>query len=148
MTALAEQITAANDRAKLLDDVARDALAKANRAWAEALRLTLLDVLAEHPAILSFSYEVEYAYDDEGGYFPTASVTTHWQPGHDDDEDCVDDQVADECCCYGRDALALLTGGDPERSGEITADELRALDPVDVPDAPEGSYAAVTGCPT
>lgn len=136
MSALDAAVKRASDAARIAGEAAEAALAACTAAWAEVGRLTLLDIVAEHPAIIAFSYEVEYCYDDEGSYFPSINSTAHWRFGHDDEgEDCVDEQVDDELRCYGQRALGLLMGStDDDRSGDINVEQLRALPPFEVPD--------------
>lgn len=58
---------------RLLDIQTEEAAARA-----EYVRCRLVEIADSEPAINGFSFDVEYEYNDEGGYFPVASIYPSW----------------------------------------------------------------------
>lgn len=50
------------------------AMVAETEARAEWVRASLIDLAEKHPVITGFSFETDWEYDDEGGYFPTTSI--------------------------------------------------------------------------
>jgi len=106
---------------------ASEAQRNAYSAEAEVVRLLFLDYASEHPTkIKGFSFESEYQYNDEGGYFISTSVypcTTECTA------DIIDDyELTDILGGHSREALALVCGVDEDSfAGECTLQQARDL---------------------
>lgn len=95
------------------------------QAEAEVIRLLLLDYAKEHPSkIKGFSFECEYQYDDEGGYFKSNSV---YPLVSDCTADIIDEyEFTDMLNGYSQEALALVCGVHSDSfSGECTVEQAR-----------------------
>ena len=105
----------------------RTARDEMNAAEAEVLRLQFLAFVDEHPEVTGFTFETEYEYDDEGGYYRTASMYATYEDKVGLDEidgydfvDAVRDGASIEAIC-------ILCGVDPDdgHEGEVTVAEAR-----------------------
>jgi len=106
---------------------ASEAQRNAYSAEAEVVRLIFLDYASKHPTkVKGFSFESEYQYNDEGGYFVLTSVypcTTECSA------DVIDDyELTDILNGYSREALALVCGESQDSfMGECTVKQARDL---------------------
>ena len=89
------------------------------------LRLTFLKFVDKYPGVIGFTFETEYEYDDEGGYYRTANM----YPVFADNTPIVDeydflDQVRDGASV---EAICILCGVDPDdgHEGEVTVAQAR-----------------------
>lgn len=113
----------ARERMQRAFEAFRTAEEKANEAAAEVARLCLLNLAEERPGIKGLSFESEYQYDDEGGYFQTATTYPLVEEGSTED---FDDVFMDEMN-FDVATLAVLCGVHPDTGeGQITIEEARA----------------------
>lgn len=70
---------------------------------ANYIREILRDVLRRYPTVTRFLYEVDYVYDDEGGYFPSTDLRAY--VGDELEEDASDDLME---YSFDEDALKLV----------------------------------------
>ena len=94
-----------------------------NRSLAESARLLLLEFAEENENIKGLTFESEYQYDDEGGYFLTDSVYVLSDTGLEEFDDEFSDAFSYE---FGHEALAVLCGVSTDSyEGRITIKEAR-----------------------
>lgn len=70
---------------------AATALSMEAAARADWARLTLLALAEKHPGVTGFTFETDWEYDDEGGYFPTVSI--FYDGAENEDEMLLDDDL-------------------------------------------------------
>ncbi len=96
---------------------ANEAMRNATQAEAEVVRLTFLDYAARKPKVKGFSFESEYQYNDEGGYFVSTSVYPLVTCNNFDD----DYELMDLLNGYSQGAIAMVCGEHSDQfSGECT----------------------------
>lgn len=119
-------MTAIEDAVK----VATEEMVKADRAreradtfWAEVARLTLIEWAEKDKRITGLTFESEYEYDDEGGYF----LSVNAYPATDGDALELDDyDFHDNFAQFGHASLAILCGVSPDTmDGEVTVEQAR-----------------------
>ena len=88
--------------------------------WALYMQSVMLELAERHPEITGFSFEAEFEYDDEGGYFWSP---TFWVHGHDDDNGEIVDELQESR--GDEDQIMLAFESDSSSEGEITVDQLR-----------------------
>jgi hypothetical protein len=119
-------IAQAADRARQATKDALVAELASTRAWAEVARLELLEFAEESPTVIGLSFESEYEYDDEGGYFLSTSVYPLVNEGLADPE-WDPYEFSDKFQGYGHNALAMLCAVDPDaREGQVTLAEAQS----------------------
>lgn len=115
---MATAIEAATDRLNAAWGVLNAATETAAAAGAELARLTLLET--EHA--VSLTWEEEYQYDDQGGYFSTCSTVITFNDGKEEWED-YEGEIEHMCT---KEALVLLCGGVPgDDKGSVEVADLR-----------------------
>lgn len=103
----------------------RYASENANNAAAEVARLTLLKLSDEIPGLTGMTFETQYEYDDEGGYFRTLSCYPTFA---DDDAEADYDQYdfLDTMNGFGAEPICVLCGVHTDAdAGEITIEQAR-----------------------
>ena len=94
------------------------------------LQITMLEIAEDDPRIVKFSFDANYEYDDEGGYFWTASFFAWDAEGDTVFSDDVDspscDYDSDLRDCGGDGSALALAFDSGEMEGEVTIEKLRA----------------------
>ena len=102
-----------------LFEYARD---NAHQAEAEVARLTLLELADQIPGMDGMTFETQYEYDDEGGYFRTISC----YPTGDGTEDYDGYEFLDLMNGFTPAAICVLCGTPTDAdAGEITMEQIR-----------------------
>lgn len=115
---------AARERALQLDKTWRELRDHALIAWAELARLDLIRLAEENPAIVGMTFESDFEYDDEGGYYLTVNPYPLTSSGGEDPD--PDWDFHDVFYQYGHEVLCVLCGVDEDaRSGQITLAEAK-----------------------
>lgn len=122
------------------DEKARRGLQKATERYyktqAQIGRIMLLQIAEKFPLVTGFSFEAEYEYDDEGGYYWSARIRPESEThdlenvqSEDDDERSLKDEIEEDHLYDVRleegDAM-LIFETESSFEGEVTLDELRA----------------------
>lgn len=97
----------------------------ANNAAAEVARLNLLKLADEIPGLTGMTFETNYEYDDEGGYFRSLSCYPTFA---DDDKEADYDQYdfLDTMNGFGAEPICVLCGVHTDSdAGEITMEQVR-----------------------
>lgn len=95
-------------------------------AWtaeAEVARLRLLDLAEQIPGMNGMTFECQYEYDDEGGYFRTISCYPTYET-----DDPVEDpyDFYDHMNGFNGEAICILCGVPTDSyAGEVSLDALR-----------------------
>lgn len=97
--------------------------------WLEAEvewgRLKLLEIADRDPSVTAFSWSIEYCYDDEGGYFESASASVVTNDEIESPEDVYsEDEVID--LNLGVELIRALCGDETSEDVEVTVQTLRA----------------------
>lgn len=103
-------IDQARERVDAKSKAVAEAAQEEHAARAELARLSLLELATENP-VTSFSFSVEWEYDDEGSYFPTAEVfgeVEHEKASDEWDETAFEDALMEVGNCLTPEAIQLL----------------------------------------
>lgn len=96
----------------------------ANNAAAEYARLTLLKLSDEIPGLTGMTFETQYEYDDEGGYFRSLSCYPTFANDEEADYDNYD--FIDLMNGFGAEPICVLCGVHTDAdAGEITIEQIR-----------------------
>lgn len=96
----------------------------AQKATAEVARLTLLKLAGENPGMDGMTFETEYEYDDEGGYFRTLSCYPTFE--EDQDYDYDDLEFNDLMNTFTPESICVLCDvPSDETTGQITVVQAR-----------------------
>jgi hypothetical protein len=96
----------------------------ANKAAAEVARLELLRLAGEIPGMTGMTFETEYEYDDEGGYFRTLSCYPTFASDSEADFDQYD--FIDAMNGFGAEPICVLCDVHTDSAeGEITIEQAR-----------------------
>lgn len=116
----------AHKRMTVTYETSRVAQEEAVKAEAEYLRLCLLGYAETNPSVAGLSYQCEYQYDDEGGYFRTISFYPLVTDGDGYFEGDFDMDFADEWGGFTPESVCLLCGDKSDAwEGQVTLAEAR-----------------------
>lgn len=100
---------------------------RAQEASVERIRLELLAIADRHPGLTEFELELEYAYDDEGGYFATVNKRAEVDENAPGEKAALDEHGDPEeeldYLDVPAEVLDRLTGDD--QGGKVTPAQLR-----------------------
>lgn len=124
-TTASPELTQAVERMNAAYKAYQYASDNATNAAAEAARLQLLGLADEIPGLTGMTFETQYEYDDEGGYFRTISCYPTFAS---DDKEADYDQYyfIDLMQGYGAEPICVLCGVFTDAvQGEITLEQAR-----------------------